>query len=381
MDGSGHSHLPGRDLFDRHRRSFEHVLVVSGVPHERGYFVGASNGKLYEYALVAGVSPIWTEVGRPGSSTLTGHITAFSGLAGSERRVMVAATSTIGELWLASKTLPSGSWTWSLLGTGFAAGTRPLTSTVDTTETIWSVFAASSTNTVHLLRGNGSSWPRYELNNPAVAVCGSLDAAQATNASGEFRLIVFCTRQDADEGQVRYLYSTSPGATTFYWGFVTLPGGALAARASYTIAAVDRPSGTAYAIDGWAVGTNQHVFVLTWTGGSSITVTDRGSTGETSSTTGGTVAGRTGEGSTFDFSRLAFVGTLNGASYLYGRTGRDTSNAIAWTALGAGTPVSAISGAQPPHTESFIAEWQGRILAASIVRGGAAPPPSAPGPS
>lgn len=340
--------------------------------HERAYFVGV-DGNLYEYAMTNGGSGTWTAIGPPAAHTLTGHVTALTGSVSGNRYVVVAATTTDGDLHRVIKNITTGSvWTWALHGTGFSTG-RPLTSTVSPDGTIWSFFAVKTTNTVSMMRYNPSvGWTDTNVGSPSgVSVCYSLDAAQGQLSSTEFRLILFCTRVDTTEDRVRYAYTTSATSTSFTWTYATLPGGTIVDAIGNTLGAVDRPAGGSnYAIDGWVLGNNDHVYLLTKNAGTAMTVTDRGMTGEANSfTDGGLAAVRVG---TNTYSRVVFNGSLNTADYLYTRAGDDGAT-WSWEALGAGEQVHQISGTGTPHTEAMIAEWNGKMIAASIHRPGPNP--------
>ena len=339
-----------------------------GTNNERAYFV-ASDGKIYEYALTNGGSATWTSLAPPAGKTFSGHLTALTGLAGGHRYTVIAALTTDDHLYTAVKDITAGTgWSgWALRDIGTWQNNLPLTATVNSAGTIWSIFGSRPDSTLAMARfTDGTGWANSSLGSPGAPVCGSIAATQAQLSATEYRVYVFCTHTTALQTTLYLAYATAEGTAVFSW--TTLINPVSVKNRPFTLGAIDRPSGTGRAADASLLGTDNHLYRWTRPGGGAFSVSDLGSTGagETTSIVGGVVAMRDG---VVNNSRTAFLGhpsTFTTAVY----TREDLGATWAWEALGDGTPVNAITGGDKPRVEPSLAEWRGNVMTAAIVRPG-----------
>lgn len=357
-------------------RGITAVWWVDGTGHhERAYYVGAS-GSLFEYAIVDGASPTWTEIVPPSGETLTGYVAGLTGIwdGGPYRYTVVAATTTDGDFYIAIRNVTTdGSWIWSRKATAYHTS-LPLATSKNPAEDIWSFLGSKSDDTLGMVRWDpATGWDAYDQGSPGVGVCRSIAAAQAQLSSSTYRLYVFCTATDTNEDRVRIAYGTSETDTSLSWFSLTLPDSQPVDRSGNSLAATSRPDNddeTEYAIDGYCLGEgDDHLYRLkrTTSGWSVQDLGDAGP-GELIFTDGGMVAleenPRTLQGPT---SRGVFVGGIgSGIGYLYARS--DDLVPRPWEALGGGRPLHDVSGDDLPRAESMISEWQGKMLAAAMIR-------------
>lgn len=340
---------------------------------ERAYFV-ALDGKIYEYALTNGGSATWTSLAPPAGKTFSGDLTALTGLSGGHRYTVIAALTEDNFLYSTVKDITAGTgWSgWALRDVNTWQNNLPLTATVDSTGTIWSIFGSRPDSTLAMARfTDGTGWANSSLGSPGAPVCGSIAATQAQLSASEYRVYVFCTHRTLWQTTTYLAYAASAGTTTFTW--TTLANPVSVKNAAFTLATIDRPSGTGRAADAYLLGTDNHVYRWTRPGGGAFAVSDLGSTGagETTSIVGGVVAMRDG---LVNNSRTAFLGhpsTLTTAIYT-----REAPLGASWPweALGDGTPVKAVTGGDKPRVEPSLAEWQGKVMTAAIVRPGTGGP-------
>jgi len=330
--------------------------------HERVWFVGA-DGKLHELDVLNNATATWTSYDPPTGATFTGQIAAMKGTYFNQW-LTVGLTTTDGTLRRAVGSASVHDLNYVASGSGYDT-TSQITATVSAAENVWTVFARKTNGTVGFFRWTGFGWVTGNAGAPSdVDVGWSLAAAQGPLSSSTYGLHLWATA-DVPENEVRVALATSASDTTFVW---THTNTGAAPAGIFGLAAASRPNGSFSALDGFVHAVDDHLYRDTRTSSSwPWNAVDLGTGLEIESNAGDSV---TALGTGFGYSRVAWLGRMGGASYLYSRMGNGGPDEL-WRYEAHGddpSPQRRINSGSVPHTEVMMDDWRGRSLAAAMVR-------------
>lgn len=336
---------------------------LSGGLYERVWFVGA-DGKLHEHELKNNSTATWTSHDPPFGSEFTGYVAAVTGTYFGTRYVILGLTTTDGTLWRAVGYATSHTLYFSTAATSFDTGSQ-IASTKSPDESIWTFFARKADGTVGYFRWH-SGWSNGNIGRPydGANAGWSMSAAQGWLSATSYALHLW-TPSDIGDSTIRLAVAPSSTSTSFVWTYTNLGAPPMG---YFGVAGTARPVGSYTALDGFVHAVDDHLWRDTRTSSSwPWDAADLGTGQEMESNAGDSVATMS---TGFGYSQVAWIGKLGSAHHVYSRESIGGPDDL-WhfRAHGDGVPRHRVNaGSGNRHTEAMIDDWEGKVIAAAIVR-------------